>query len=597
MVRGWLIEQCIWCIPTILFFSYSILVLGQSKTAVVPHLITVFGFFLSFTTTRAVTAKHLSTFISVIHGLAVAVLIAIYIACVIGYSHWGRIPTLSMLKPYINHSDELLKTLEVSPIFANVLITTYIGGITFLCIFITKYSGWSSSVKSCLSTTTRTIFFVAGISSAFFSYLNVVDARYAQQQEPITVMIYGTTLIQQSASRHKADELARLAREKYVPTGIPPSRNVILIVGDALRPSRMNMFGASRLTTPNLNKIAVSETLAYKGTVTTSCAESFCGLVSLSRSSYAHTVSKNDMTLAEVLGQHGYQHKLVLGGDHTNFYGLKDWLGQSEHYWDGTYSNNYTNDDRAVVAHLRSMHNYDGNPELIQIHLMSTHALGTRERSSQNWAPAHNYYRSAGFGKTESALNLEMINYYDNGMLQFDSKVSEILDILKEKAYLDDALVIITGDHGEMLGEHNLYAHGNGVYQPVLEVPLIMFRFGHDGQTYAANNKAAHIDISPTVLSELNLPIPERWLGAPLNKLKDRRFLFFEHHNEIGLKDFSSPNQIWKYWFNKETGQEFAFELNSDPGELRNRVLFIPNEMRTQWRDALQDSLEANPMI
>jgi len=591
LIRSLVLEQSLWLGPATFYFFYSILVLGQSQAAIIPHLIIIFSFALCFTATRAVAPNQLRILANVLHGTALAVLVAFYIACLVGFTYWGRIPTLSMIQPYVNHFDDLLETQNISSNFFVSSILIYLAGFIVLCAYLTKRSD-----ERYFSILTRIVFFIAGIIFAFFSYINISNAKYSSQQEPITLMINGTTLVN-STPRINTDKIARIASENYAAGENRPNRNVILIVGDALRPSRMSLFGASRQTTPKLDKLAESEDLAYKGTINTACAESFCGLVSLSRSSYAHTVSKFDLTMAEVLQQHGYQHKLVLGGDHTNFYGLREWLGKSDHYWDGTYSGIYTNDDRGVIDHLQTLSPNEEIPEVLQIHLMSTHALGTREKSSQQWAPVHNYYRSHGFSKTASQRNLEMINYYDNGVLQFDDKVSKILEILREKNYLKDALVIITGDHGEMLGEHSRYAHGNGVYQPVLEVPLIILRFGHKGPTYISDQKAAHIDIGPTILSELNLPIPQRWLGSSLDKLAQRQILFFEHHNEFGLTDFSIPEKRWKYWINRDTGEEFAFELNSDPGELRNRSLFIPHSLRTKWRDALKDSLSAKPII
>jgi arylsulfatase A-like enzyme/Tfp pilus assembly protein PilF len=76
------------------------------------------------------------------------------------------------------------------------------------------------------------------------------------------------------------------------------------------------------------------------------------------------------------------------------------------------------------------------------------------------------------------------------------------------------ALVIVTADHGEALGDHGEMTHGLFAYESTLKVPLVVW-----GAEVAPGNDARparHVDIVPTVLSYLELPAPEGLPGRSL---------------------------------------------------------------------------------
>jgi arylsulfatase A-like enzyme len=45
---------------------------------------------------------------------------------------------------------------------------------------------------------------------------------------------------------------------------------------------------------------------------------------------------------------------------------------------------------------------------------------------------------------------------------------------MEESGVLDNTVVMVTSDHGEQFGEHGLMDHGNSLYVPLLEVPLVV---------------------------------------------------------------------------------------------------------------------------
>jgi len=63
---------------------------------------------------------------------------------------------------------------------------------------------------------------------------------------------------------------------------------------------------------------------------------------------------------------------------------------------------------------------------------------------------------------------------YEGCIRYIDNQIGELLTALKARSLLDNTIVIVTADHGELFGEHDLFGHGNCLYRPVIQVPLLI---------------------------------------------------------------------------------------------------------------------------
>jgi len=118
---------------------------------------------------------------------------------------------------------------------------------------------------------------------------------------------------------------------------------------------------------------------------------------------------------------------------------------------------------------------------------------------------------------------LQIREKYDSDIFYTDIQISAVLDALKKKGYMDNSIIIFTADHGEDLGERYrndepFFGHAHWLYESSICVPLI-FVFP---TTELSNKKidfpVSSVDIFPTVLRLLNLPIPDTNQGEPLFK-------------------------------------------------------------------------------
>ena len=105
---------------------------------------------------------------------------------------------------------------------------------------------------------------------------------------------------------------------------------------------------------------------------------------------------------------------------------------------------------------------------------------------------------------------------YDGEITNWDARLGEMLAFLQTQHLLDNALVIVTADHGEMFGEHNKWAHGNYVYEEVLRVPLLMRYTGVIPAGTVSEAPAQNFDLMPTILDFAGIPLPKKIQAASL---------------------------------------------------------------------------------
>jgi len=105
---------------------------------------------------------------------------------------------------------------------------------------------------------------------------------------------------------------------------------------------------------------------------------------------------------------------------------------------------------------------------------------------------------------------------YDGEVAAADAVIGDLLDELRGLGVYDQALIVFLSDHGEGLGDHGEDEHGVFLYRSTLQVPLIVKlpRAARAGDT--VGEPVQLIDVYPTVVSALGLPLGENLQGTPL---------------------------------------------------------------------------------
>ncbi len=96
--------------------------------------------------------------------------------------------------------------------------------------------------------------------------------------------------------------------------------------------------------------------------------------------------------------------------------------------------------------------------------------------------------------------------YYDGALRYVDYRLQQVAEWLQQRRLWDETLVVITGDHGECLGERGLLGHRFTLADGLLRVPLILRCPRNVPQGFAIEEVAQTSDILPTILELLDIP-------------------------------------------------------------------------------------------
>jgi arylsulfatase A-like enzyme/tetratricopeptide (TPR) repeat protein len=120
---------------------------------------------------------------------------------------------------------------------------------------------------------------------------------------------------------------------------------------------------------------------------------------------------------------------------------------------------------------------------------------------------------------------------YYGEVAEVDRALAPLLDLARNSASTGrPTLVILTGDHGEALGDHGETTHGLFAYEATLRIPLIIAETGtqrHSSFAFketpeVSDQPARHVDIVPTILDVLAMPVPADLPGHSLRTRADR---------------------------------------------------------------------------
>ena len=608
------VEAVLWLAPALALLWVYVGSFGAPVSSVRPHLKIIGLLLICFWCLRYIghVSIHSLRYKSVIITLAIffiavaySIMLGYYLVVWAGLRSWGNVVSWQLVSTYLMRIDVLLDAFEISGVTVAVCVTLIVAAIWSAFIWLYRVADWPSLVAAGQKRFALVVAMALLIASAFELFVNSILYADNSDKSPIALTINPVRVQLQSSSVSRSPLLAQAetrARQTYASADIASKPNVILFVVDALRADHMHVNGYERSTTPYLDRLMKEHESISLPHIHSVCAESSCGLMALMSSRNMHQFVEKPFSFQEVLATHGYDINLILGGDHTNFYGLREAYGAADYYFDGSMADRKMMNDDTILTQALEIRtaNPQPRPAFFQFHLMSVHALGKRGVGGVPFQPARSIYAALArrpVSQFSTEDRLEIINNYDNGIIDADHIIYKILKTLEYKNYLDNALVVITADHGELLGEAGMYTHAASLRRAVLNIPLVMIKFGRAAKApFGAMTRlhGSQIDIAPTILAELGFPIPESWKGLPLGSSFDEqrrnKLIYFQQGREVGLIDQRHPLDTWKYIDEvpRENNQR-AFNIAKDWSEVSNLISNISTSQRKAWDAALLD--------
>ncbi|MEW6271277.1 MAG: sulfatase, partial [Thermodesulfobacteriota bacterium] len=141
--------------------------------------------------------------------------------------------------------------------------------------------------------------------------------------------------------------------------------------------------------------------------------------------------------------------------------------------------------------------------------------------------------RLAQDGVLTAERKLELASSYDAGLEAVDRTIGELLAALQAEGRYADALIVVTADHGELLGEQGLVGHGWPPFESAVNVPLIVKYPGGERAGERVDRRISALGVFATVLDAADVPLPD---GAQARPLDDRHPVWVEDVDRQGRR-------------------------------------------------------------
>ena len=348
-----------------------------------------------------------------------------------------------------------------------------------------------------------------------------------------------------------------------------PGLNVLLVTIDTLRADRIGFYDPKHPLTPAIDRFAADSCVflkAYSHAPTT--LPSHTNILLGTTPSYhgVHdnvnfTVPAGLPTLAEHLKAAGYATGAFVGGFPLD---ARFGLGRGFDVYDDDFHQKVK--DPGIEA---------GRERRAQAVLDS--ALNwLKGRTSPWFLWIHFYDPHDPYTPPEPYRSRYERNPYDGEVAYADSVTGSLFRYLGERKLIDETLVVLTGDHGESLGEHGERTHGFLAYNSVLRIPLIIRIPGEKPRLVSQN--VSHVDIFPTVCDILGLRPPAVLHGLSLAPLlrgsrgDDRPITFESLSPAFNLGWAPVTGFIFKTEKFIDSPIPEVYDLDRDSGENENRA-------------------------
>jgi arylsulfatase A-like enzyme len=210
--------------------------------------------------------------------------------------------------------------------------------------------------------------------------------------------------------------------------------------------------------------------------------------------------------------------------------------------------------------------------------------------------------------KTDKEIDLILRSFYAL-VTQIDRQISRILGTLREQGMLENTWIIFTSDHGDSLGDHNLWRKTKflrgATNIPLIVTPPLNKESLSEYMPNTINTSVVGLqDILSTCMDIAGADIPNHVTGKSLFPLiKDAscsvRETILGEVGPVRGRSFMLTDGIWKYLWYEEDGSELLFNIQDDPNEINN-LLLQHCDVHRKFKDQLEKTLslrEGDPAI
>jgi arylsulfatase A-like enzyme len=303
----------------------------------------------------------------------------------------------------------------------------------------------------------------------------------------------------------------------YPPPPAGERPNVLLISLDTLRARSLGTYGYARDTSPFLDSVARRGTLfenAITASVTTSPSHMslFTGLYPVHHGILEglHRKLPNAVTLADRLREAGYR---------TAAFTENGYLVRQRGFGDGFDQYTENRGERAKapgevrLTFGQARRWIEANREVPFFLFVHTYEVHSPYDPEEPYAAL--FQGDAAPGPDEPVIRAER-DRYDREIRIVDDELRKLFAALGESGLSSSTIVAVLADHGEEFAEHGGYQHGAAVYEESVRVPLLFWGPGRIPEARRHAAPVSLIDVAPTIVDLVGLPVPEDLDGISL---------------------------------------------------------------------------------
>jgi len=185
-----------------------------------------------------------------------------------------------------------------------------------------------------------------------------------------------------------------------------------------------------------------------------------------------------------------------------------------------------------------------------------------------------NRYKYRDRGIDQNLLRCMKAYYY--ACISFvDFQIGKILQSLEKTGQLDRTLILMSSDHGELLGDYNSFGK-RSMHDSAARIPML----ARWPERFAAGTRCEEpvslVDVAPTALAAAGLSAQDTaFEGVDLAQVasgQSDRSMVFSQLNRAGDAIYMAVSKEWKYVYSAPDNRAFLFDRQNDPAETSNRI-------------------------
>jgi len=242
--------------------------------------------------------------------------------------------------------------------------------------------------------------------------------------------------------------------------------NLLLITIDTLRPDRLSCYNSSLVKTPQIDSLANKGVLFERAFAHDPLTLPSHVNILLGKTSLAHGVAENSKsivapefeTLAELLKNEGFSTGAFVGA-----FPLDSRFGLNQGF--DVYNDYYP-------SHPSPGEAYSERPAEKTIQA----AIDWLSQQNDKWfCWVHLWDPHFPYSPPEPFATQFKEDPYSGEVAYVDQQLEKLLNLVENKGWTEESLVVLTGDHGESLGDHGELTHSYFAYNSTIWIPLIIY--------------------------------------------------------------------------------------------------------------------------